>query len=537
MAQSTTADAFVRAAAKGMVPGSDPAAAAAPARTALEQALQDQRSIVLEAQFTGFTHRGEAVGGLEPAVLRAAAQLIMLRVNRLGFTADADAGALETLFGIVARPPGELVGGVIAALEAAQPAGIYVSTASNEVYKPDAAAPPADAAPAQSGAASAAETESEESTDFADFQLLDAPPELGTMPAAPPAPAPAPDARTPETEAADDALFHFFRATAAPVPDADAAQLIASLHGADNLARYTELARTVAREAVSRLESGDPSEAVKLVRALAAETERQDRTRIFRDSALQELRTLAVDGPLQQLLTLLEARAEARGGLLPLFSLLGAQAAAAVEALLFRTGDATLRESIFRALVARQGSGTQLLERTLAEAQPARARSVLALGGADGIDPATARQWIEAACKHDDAAVRADAARNAGRIPGRQGLRLLIDLLSDSDPAVRRAAVQALGTRGEPAAVPFLARILNDSNDEEAELEVLTAFRRIAAPETLPTLLSVLNRRQLFGGKRLIRLKLAALEAAAAVDSRAARDVLAAWDRRSSAEK
>lgn len=552
------ADAFVRAAAQGLVRPGDSADAARAARAALEHVLQDQRSLVLEAQFTGFTHRGEAVGGLDAAVLRAAAQLIMLRVTRIGFTADADVDALETLFGVLSQPPGALAGGVIGALQAAGPRGVYVSTANDEVYKPATAASPADESSAAAPAIPSNEHEAE--TDFADFQLLDAPPEMEPLQhgsAVPPGKSAHGELQAAEGE--DDALFHFFRtsSTSGNAGDAgDAGELIGSLQQADNLARYTELARTITRETVTRLDSGDPEEAVEMIRALAAETERHDRTRIFRDTAMQELRAASTDRTLQQLLTLLEARVDIRDRLLPLFSLLGPGAVAAVETLLFRTTNAALREAVFRALVVRRESSARLLERTLAETQSARARSILNLGGVGGIDAPIAWQWIGAACTHEDPTVRADGARNAGRLAGRPGLRLLIDLLGDTDTDVRRAAVQALATPGDASAVPFLARILSDSNDEELELEVLATFRRIATPEVLPPVASVLNRRQFFGGKRLARLKVAALGTASAVATRAARDVLAAaatskdaevaseaerllveWDRRSGGEK
>jgi HEAT repeat protein len=112
-------------------------------------------------------------------------------------------------------------------------------------------------------------------------------------------------------------------------------------------------------------------------------------------------------------------------------------------------------------------------------------------------------------------------------VGGRGGLRVLLDLLGDRDPQIRRGAVQSLGTLGDAAAVPFLARLLND-DDEELQVAAVGALGRIGSAEAVPALLGVLNRRAgLFGGKKLQRVKSAALAALARIPTAGAREVLA----------
>ncbi|HEV3052595.1 MAG TPA: HEAT repeat domain-containing protein, partial [Longimicrobium sp.] len=91
----------------------------------------------------------------------------------------------------------------------------------------------------------------------------------------------------------------------------------------------------------------------------------------------------------------------------------------------------------------------------------------------------------------------------------------------------RREAVQGLGTLGEPAAVPFLARLLGES-DEELQVAAAASLGRIGSGEALPALLTTVQKRSLLPLKKSTRGKVAALHAIAKIDTPAAREALAA---------
>ena len=520
---------FVRALAAGVLRSAEAGTSVeAFARAALTVALAAQKSLVLDVQFTGFTRRGEAVGGVHPALLKAAGKLIMLRVVRLGFTADAGEDDLRALFGVLGRPPGELPpGGVVALLADAAPRGVYVSTSTGEVYRPPPRAPEAQARAEAPASASSPETE-DSALELSEFELLDVAPPAGT-------PAPggggeggAPPASGP-SEPGDHDLYHFFRTKTAPAQSAEEAEKLAEeLRAAEGLSRFDELTQA-AVAAVPRLLSGrDELRAVLLLEALVEEGQRPDRTRTFRDSAVQALRRIASEQVLGQLAGLLATPGEIRERILRILVFLGGDAVVRMEEVLFRTQDMRLREEIFRALLQADPTGQRLLKRAMDDPVPARTRVVLELASLPGTDPALTLRWAERAAAHPDATLRMNAIRMAGKAGGRGGLRVLLDLLGDSDREVRRAAVQTLGRMADPAAVPFLARVVNDAADEEIKLEAVASLGRIASPEVLPVLTGVLNKRQLFGGKRLLRLKTAAVEALGRVQAPAAREVLAA---------
>jgi hypothetical protein len=154
---SEAAARFVRALAALVSRDGDASARAAEARAALDEVFAAQKSLVLDVQFTGFSQKGQLVGGVDPRVLRAAGHLITLRLNRVGFTPEVSAADLEAFGAVVSRAAGELgQGGAIAALAEARPQGLYASTAAGEVYKPARAAapspPPAEAAPPEAAA-------------------------------------------------------------------------------------------------------------------------------------------------------------------------------------------------------------------------------------------------------------------------------------------------------------------------------------------------------------------------------------------------
>lgn len=563
---------FVRALAALILGDGEASARAAEARAALEQVFATQKSLVLDVQFTGFTQKGQIVGGVDPVLLRAAGHLITLRLNRVGFTPDAGAADLEAFGAIVSRPSTEMgPGGAIGALAQRQPRGLYASTAAGEVYKPPAraasvdAAPPAgpaaaeaapivpDAppparAPASADAAADAQPSAPtaapaaaaagmpwdpvESTELAEFEFID---EVEALPGAPAAAeagqgsgasgfARAGEPAGREEPPSSD-MYHFFRTT--DHSEQEAGQLPRLLHEASTVTRFDEMAESAARTALALLKSDAHAQAVHLLDALVTEAERPDRTRFFRESALQALRRAGTTATLHRLLDRLPYGGLDRDRILRFFVFLGADALVMLEGLLYRANDPELRSAVFRTLVSVEGLADKVMGRAVQDPNPVRTRTLLELAGQGGVDPEIARRWAGEAAAHRDAAVRVDAARTAAAQGGRGAMRVLVDLLNDPERLVRREAISGLGTLGDAAAVPFLARLLNDA-DEELQIAAAGALGRLGSAEALPALLTVVQKRSLLQLKKATRGRLAALHAIAKIDTPAAREALAA---------
>jgi hypothetical protein len=567
---SDAAARFVRALAALVQRDGDASARAREAHAALREVLATQKSLVLDVQFTGFSQKGHLVGGVDPVVLRAAGHLITLRLNRVGFTPDATAADLDAFASIVSRNSTELgQGGAIGALAEARPHGLYASTGAGEVYKPPAraaglgagpgasvdAAPPAESAPsAEAPPAASTETapvdpgapppaaapapggvgmpwdELVESTELAEFEFIDEPEELPGAPAAAEAgqpSAPSSFARAGEPAGREEPpssdMYHFFRAT--DHSDQQAEALPRLLHEASTVTRFDELAESAARSALMLLKTDAHGQAIELLDALVREAERPDRTRFFRESALQALRRAGTTATLHRLLDRLPFAGADRERILRFFVFLGADALLMLEGVLYRAGDPELRAAVFRALVAVDGLTDRLIAHAVQDPNPVRTRTLLELASQGGTDPEIARRWAAEAAAHRDATVRVEAARTAAGQGGRGAMRVLVDLLNDPERLVRREAIAGLGTLGEAASVPFLARLLNDA-DEELQAAAAASLGRIGSGEALPALLTVVQKRSLLQLKKATRGKLAALHAIAKIDTPAAREAL-----------
>ncbi len=91
----------------------------------------------------------------------------------------------------------------------------------------------------------------------------------------------------------------------------------------------------------------------------------------------------------------------------------------------------------------------------------------------------------------DDVGVRLEAVELLGTKGGDEGVKPLIDALSDADSRVRIKAIDGLGMVGSAAASPVLMQLLFLSDvDRPTKLRVLTSLGRIGDPATSERLLS-----------------------------------------------
>lgn len=512
---------FVHALSSGLLRDATPAAAAALAHDALTALWREQRSLVLEVQFTGFTARGLRVGGVDPVLLRGAGQLIVHRVSRVGFTPEVGVADLTAFLQAASRTPRELAEpGLMGAVRAAAPRGIYLSTSGGETYRPPAAAaePVAEVRPAEAEASPAYVDDEGEGADLSSFEIV----EEITVFAEPTA------ASRPVAADSDDTpssgMYHFFKTATTTGRDEKSGALPRMLHETADMVRFNDLVQSCANGARRHLEEGDTAAAVALLEALAVEAERTDRSRVFRDTAGMSLRAIGTAENLPQLGELLQNGGERERILNVLFAL-GGEAVAIADGVIFRTSDIEVRRAIFRRILGVDGLARQLFTRAMGE-NPQRARTILELATMPEVDPELAARWLGEGGSHADPAVRTDSARYATALGGRAGLRVLVELLSDAERTVRRSALQGLATLADPASVPFLSRFVTENTDEDLQLAAVAALGKIRSPEALPPLLAIVNKRQLFGGKKAKGLKVAAIEAVGRTGVPAAHNVL-----------
>jgi hypothetical protein len=565
MSQPAPGSVFLRTLAAAALKDGDPAELAARAAGALAGVFQRQKSLVLDVQFTGFLFKGKPLGSVDPSLLRAAGQMIVMRITRVGFTAEASAEDLEIFFAGLARPLADLgPDGIVGLLRRRKPYGVYVTTMGGQTYRPEhrpqpeavaETPPPAAAVDAQAGEAASAPSSSDaqggeeaprqpvftvggfmlfddaDATDLSDFELLEDFPAAAAPPQRPYAGAAPPRAGGPpgfgDDAVAGNNMFHFFRASAADPEDEEVDALPALLRAAENPTRFDDVAQATMRTALRIMRAGQSSRALQLLDALVVEAESPDRGRVFRDLAVQALRRAATTETLHLMGEMLHQHGAAdRERILHFFVFMGGEAVQQLETILFRTPDPELRIAIFRRLIKMEGMSGRLAARAMTDPSPARTRMILELAVLPDVDGDVALRWLGEAAAHPDATVRLDVARLVAVVGGRGGLRILLDLLNnDRDPLVKRAAIQALGTLGDAAAVPFLGRVVSDG-DEEAQLAAVGALARIGSGEALPALLGVVNRRTLLGLKKSSRVKIAAIGAIARIPTPAAREAI-----------
>ena len=90
------------------------------------------------------------------------------------------------------------------------------------------------------------------------------------------------------------------------------------------------------------------------------------------------------------------------------------------------------------------------------------------------------------ALDHYDPAIRAGAARVAGRLQVKSAGDALIKAINDSNAAVRYAAMRALGANREERAIQALTEQLNFYSKGEGAWSALDALARIGSPSSVP---------------------------------------------------
>ncbi len=107
-----------------------------------------------------------------------------------------------------------------------------------------------------------------------------------------------------------------------------------------------------------------------------------------------------------------------------------------------------------------------------------------------GLEQAGDSPALQAALAHTHPQVRGQAAAALGRLGGEGALESLLAALQDDDPSVRQALVSALAELGEPALAALSELFYDDPALRELAGEALAGFGPLAAPSLAPALQS-----------------------------------------------
>jgi HEAT repeat protein len=131
-----------------------------------------------------------------------------------------------------------------------------------------------------------------------------------------------------------------------------------------------------------------------------------------------------------------------------------------------------------------------------------------------------------------DFMLRLNVLNCLGRAPAEVALPLVLPALQDKHPAVRRAAIAALGQMHTPACVPYLRRIALSfpfGREKRAMVhEAIAALGRVEEDEAVAALDDVMKKKYWLGGNGARQLKLSAIESLKPIGSPAAIETLQA---------
>lgn len=109
------------------------------------------------------------------------------------------------------------------------------------------------------------------------------------------------------------------------------------------------------------------------------------------------------------------------------------------------------------------------------------------------IKTAEASRLAVSAIKENDEIVRATAARSVIYLPSDEAFRVLLPLLKDKKPFVRKETAYALGLTRNPAAISFLAEIIQKDKIQEVRDAAVVALGEIGEASAVAILIRILQ--------------------------------------------
>jgi HEAT repeat protein len=202
-------------------------------------------------------------------------------------------------------------------------------------------------------------------------------------------------------------------------------------------------------------------------------------------------------------------------------------------ALLATGGQLVARERLVAILAGLPEVAQRELSRALPEAERDQACRLVPILGEIGGEAGLA--LLASLFRHRDVRVRRETVRELGRIGGMSAQRLLLQALRDPDPAVLELAIGLVGAARVKLAVPTLLRIAGQrvlsGRPFAVRKAAVTALGTVGDPGSISTLVGVLRTRTWFRRAAGDHLRLAAALALLSIPRPEAREVVEAGAR------
>ncbi len=296
---------------------------------------------------------------------------------------------------------------------------------------------------------------------------------------------------------------------------ADLEGLILELKKTDRPARYEHLIQELSQWGREALARGEINPCLRIMTALAAETNSSKDETIRRYARTSLLSLVGETGPQPVIEDF------CRWGTIPEVDLVQ---------LLLTLNEEMTGPMVKQLLVEEQTAARRKLVDFLPRMGPPFHRAVMSALKAPSWDavrrlfpllvqlPASdAQQILRGLVRHSDPRIRREVIRNFGHMEDPEVTRApLLAALQDQDTGVRQMAIATLGGLKLKEAVPMLRQIAEErpgTRDLEEQKAAVAVLGAIGDPQALPTLVAILSRKQWFSRKAIEELRLAAAHA------------------------
>lgn len=285
------------------------------------------------------------------------------------------------------------------------------------------------------------------------------------------------------------------------------ATLLRRLRKETSDAGYRRLLQEIVPLAAGHLNEAGHPEALEALALLAGQTGAAESTPSRREYAQKALEALDGKGAITFLVDTLRLgsldqgrRREALQGL----AFFGEKAARPLMESLTREKDVQARKQLTQGLVQLREGALPVLFEFLGDERWYVIRNAAFILGE--IRHAQALERLPQLLGHEDVRVRREAIRAITRIGGRHAVGILLGIVQGEVQEMRRQALLALGAMKDPAAVPFLLKLIQRRDfwgrEEELKKEAIRALGEIGSPAAIPGLTAALLQRRLWRRSR-----------------------------------
>jgi HEAT repeat protein len=306
-------------------------------------------------------------------------------------------------------------------------------------------------------------------------------------------------------------------------------ELLALMETEHNDTAYGNLARMLVAKGQALKGEGNFDRLFPLLLGLLNQNADQMRSAPCRVKALEAFRHLALNEMAEHLLDHLEDEDFRQREIVYLIlNHLGGEMVASIIERIVATESPFAKKTLATALLRIGPPAIPPLLEILKDGRRSFVRAAVAVLGEMGNRDAV--RGLSLTVYHVDNRIRIDAIHSLARIGGKEGTEVLMDLLRDSNRAIRRQVILWLGiTRNERGVQPLLT-LINERDIMGKSLtlkkEALLAIGRIGDRRALEPLFRLVNTRRWLSPGRWQELKILAVEAIGRVGGDSAREFL-----------